>query len=176
MPVDVETQLETVLNELARTARGHRTTWGLPVPWAAEPVFASGFQVAPAYGAANQVIVATYIVPRGYTALLCGLVLDYAGSGSPALPGQILWSVDVNNPNAAVVSPQLGYTEKDYASVPFGLGAFSAGPVWPVEFRHDQNEQVRIKAQTVAVVAVGPGNFVAGALVGFQWPTMGWEG
>ncbi len=75
-----------------------------------------------------------------------------------------------------MVSPQSGYTEKDYAAVPFQLGAFVGGPVWPVEFKHDQLETVRIKAQTVALVAVGDGNFVYGALVGFQWPTMGWEG
>src|ERR1700688_2016960 len=170
MPVATD-QLEQVLNELLKAASAYRTVWGLPLPWTREPVFASGFQVAPAYGAANQVITTTYQVPRGYTAVLCGMVLGYAGAAGPALPGQVLYSVDVDNPNAAAVGNQLGYTEKDYGSVHFQLGIFSGGPVWPVEFKHTQGETVRIKAQTVSGVAVGPGNFVYGALVGFQWPT-----
>ncbi len=101
MPVQTIDPLETlteILQTLDKTARAKKTVWGTPIPWVAEPVFASGYQIAPAYGAANQVILATYQVPRGYSALLCGLVLGYVGGAGAALPGQILYSVDVDNP------------------------------------------------------------------------------
>jgi len=175
MPLANETDLTTALDTLQTLARGKRTVFGTPIPWVAEPVFASGFQVAPDYGPTNQVILATYRVPRGYTALLCGLVVGYAGGGGPALPGQVLFTVDVTNPFGPV-SFQSGYVEKDYNAVPFALGSLSPGEPWPVEFRHDQGETIRIKGQTVSAVATGDGNFLFGALIGWQWPTMGWEG
>jgi hypothetical protein len=168
--------LTNALQALEKMANGKRTVFGTPIPWVAEPVFAAGFQVAPAFGAANQVILATYQVPRGYTALLCGLVLGYVGGGGGALPGQVLYTVDVDNPSAAVVSPAQGYVEKDFNLVPFQLGTLSPAEPWPVEFQHDQGETVRIKGYTVSGVATGAGNFLFGALLGFQWPTMGWEG
>lgn len=171
----IENELTELLQTLQKTAQSRKTVWGTPIPWQAEPVFASGYVVAPAYGAANQLILCTYQTPRGYTLLISGIVLGYAGGAGAALPGQVQFSVDVDNFNAAVVSPQLGYTEKDYAAVPFTLGTLVGGPVWPVEFRHDQGETVRIKGQTVSGVATGAGNFLYAALVGFQWPSMGWE-
>jgi hypothetical protein len=170
-----EEVISGTLQMLQKLAEGKRTVWGVPIPWVAEPVFASGFQVAPDYGAANQVILATYQLPRGYRAVLCGLVLGYVGGGGAALPGQVLYTVDVNNDSAAVVSPQSGYTEKDYNQVPFQLGTLSPAEPWPVEFRHDQGETVRVKGYTVSGVATGAGNFLYAALVGFQWPSMGWE-
>jgi hypothetical protein len=175
MPVDAGNELELALNQLNELSRSHRTVWGTPIPWSARPVFVKGFVVAPAYGPANQVIVCTYQVPRGHTALICGVVLQYAGGGGSALPGNILYTIDVDNPNAAVVSPAPGYIEKDFNFVPFQLSDFVLSPPWPVEFRHDEGETIRIKAQTVNTVAVGPGNFVSGALVGWQWPSQGWE-
>lgn len=178
MPVGTATgpdKLSKALQTLQTTAEAKRTVWGVPIPWVATPIFASGFQVAPAYGAPFQVTVCAFQVPRGYSAIICGLVFGYAGGGGPALPGQVLYTVDVDNPTPAAVSPQSGYVEKDYNQVPFQLGDLVGGPVWPVEFKYDQGEFVRIKAQTVSGVATGAGNFVYGALVGFQWPTMGWE-
>lgn len=168
-------KLSKALQTLQSAADSKRTVFGVPIPWVATPIFAKGFQVAPDYGGANQVIVAAFQVPRGYSAIICGLVFGYAGGGGPALPGQVLYTVDVDNPSAIVVSPQSGYVEKDFNQVPFQLGSLVGGPTWPVEFKYDQNEFVRIKAQTVTGVATGDGNYVYGALVGFQWPTMGWE-
>ncbi len=167
--------LSTLLQDLQTISQAKRTVFGTPIPWVAEPVFAQGFVVAPNYGVANRQILCAYQVPRGYLALLCGLVCGYVGGGGIALPGQVAFTVDVDNPSAAVVSPQLGYTEKDYSLVPLGLGAFVNGPVWPVEFRHEQGETVRVKGQTISGVAEGDGNFLFAALVGFQWPGMGWE-
>jgi len=166
--------LTDVLEALQKAAENKRTVWGTPVPWNARPVFASGFVIAPAFGAANQVIVATYQVPVKMTALLCGLVLGYNGGGGSALPGQVLYTVDVDSPTAVPV-PGVGYAEKDYSLVPFQLGSFVPGDPWPVEFVHDEGETVRIKGQTVSGVATGAGNFLFGALIGFQWPSMGWE-
>jgi len=175
MPVQTaEDRLTQALQEMEKLSRAKRTVFGTPIPWIAEPVFAQGYIVAPAFGAANQVIIATYQVPRGYSALICGLVLGYVGTGSAALPGQILYTIDVNNP-FTTGSPFPGYVEKDYGLVPFELGDLVGGPVWPCEFKHDEDETIRIKGQTVAVVPVGAGNFLYGVLLGFQWPTMGWE-
>jgi hypothetical protein len=175
-PTSPEEVLTNALDTLQSLARGKRTVFGTPIPWIAEPVFAQGFQIAPDYGAANQLILASYQVPRGYTAILCGLVLGYAGGAGAALPGQVLYTVDVDNPSAAVVSPASGYVEKDYSLVPFQLGSLAPSEPHPIEFRHDQGETVRIKGYTVSGVATGAGNFLFGALMGFQWPTMGWEG
>lgn len=171
-----EEVLTNALQALQTLSQGKRTVFGTPIPWVAEPVFAQGFQIAPDFGAANQVIIASYLVPRGYTALLCGLVLGYVGGGGGALPGQVLYTVDVDNASGPVVSPASGYVEKDYNNVPFQLGTLSPGEPWPVEFRHDQGEFIRIKGYTVSGVATGAGNFLFGALIGWQWPTMGWEG
>lgn len=170
------TSLSDALQELQQTAASKRTVFGTPIPWVAKPVFAYGFVVAPAYGAASRLILCSYQVPRGYKALLCGLVAGYVGGGGGALPGQVLFTVDVENPSAAVVNPQIGYTAKDYASVPFALGTLSPAEPWPVEFRPDSNETIRVKGQTVSSVPTGDGNFLFAALIGFQWPEMGWEG
>jgi hypothetical protein len=167
-------KLTTALQGLEKLSTSRKTVWGTPVPWTARPVFTQGFQVAPDFGSANQVIICAYQIPRGMSALICGLVLGYQGGGGSALPGQVLYNIDVDNPFAAP-TPGVGYTEKDYALQPFQVGSFVPGDPWPVEFKHDENETVRIKAQTVSGVATGPGNTVFGALIGFQWPSMGWE-
>lgn len=168
------TDLTAALQGLQSLSEERKTVWGVPIPSTARPVFAFGFVTAPAVGAANQVIIASYEVKRGFTAVICGLVLGYVGGGGPALPGQVLYTVDVDNPNAVPV-PGIGYTEKDYSLVPFQLGSFVPGDPWPVEFLHDELAFIRIKGQTVGGLPVGPGNFLYGALVGFQWPTIGRE-
>jgi len=177
MPVESQSAeaLQQALDTMVKLAKSRRTVWGTPVPWFAEPIFAKGFVVAPDFGAANQLVIATYEVPRGYTTLFCGVVFGYAGGGV-ALPGQVLFTIDSLNPNPVVVSPQQGYAVKDYANVPFALGTLAPGNPWPVEFKFDQNETVRIKGQTVSTVATGAGNFLFGALFGWQWATAGWEG
>ena len=183
MPVSNKQSPEEIISDslqmLQKLAEGKKTVWGVPIPWVAEPVFASGFVIAPDYippdGAGARVTICTYQVPRGYRAVLCGLVLGYVGGGGAALPGQVVYTVDVNNDIAGIVSPQSGYVEKDYNQVPFQLGTFSPAEPWPVEFRHDQLETVRVKGYTVSGVATGAGNFLYAALIGFQWPSMGWE-
>jgi hypothetical protein len=175
MPVATEDTLTSALQTLQKLSQGKRTVFGTPIPWVAEPIFASGFVIAPDLtDPPTRVIIVEYVVPRGYSAVICGLVTGFAGAAI-ALPGQVQFTIDVNNPNAAT-TPAIGYTEKDYGLVPFGLGSLSPGDPWPVEFKHDQNETVRIKGATVSAVPTGAGNFLFGALVGFQWPTMGWEG
>jgi len=166
--------LTELLQALLDVATTRKTVWGTPIPHNATPVDAEGFAVAPAYGAANQVIVASYQLKRGYSCLICGLVLGYAGGGGSALPGQVLYRVDVDSPTAVPI-PGVGYAEKDYASVGMQRGSLVPGDPWPVAFQHNDQELIQIKAQTVASVPVGAGNFVFGALLGWQWPTMGWE-
>lgn len=180
MPVtDLENRssiLEVRLNDLAKLARAHRTPWGRPFPATARYVFAKGSVTAPVFGPANRVIIATYKVPRGLTGLICGLVLGYRGGAGAPMPGDVLYDVDVDNPTAAVVSPANGYTEKDLQDIDEQLGAFVGGPVWPVDLQLSEGETVRIKGQTVINVTTGPGTFLTGALIGWQWPSQGWEG
>jgi len=177
MPVETSREfLTSSLQTLEAIAAARKTAWGRPVPDTATPVFVYGYQVAPAYGSANQEILCSYVIPRGFVSLISGLVLGYTGGGGSALPGQVLYTVDVNNPNTLAVANQLGYTEKDFGSVGLQLGELVGGAVWPVEFSHSQNETLRVKAQTVSGVPVGAGNFVFAALVGFQWPATGREG
>jgi len=168
------TNLTSALQGIEQLAGSRKTVWGTPIPWTARAVFVDGDQIAPAFGPTNQVIIATYQVPVKMSALICGVVLGYVGGGGSALPGQVLFTVDVDNP-FAVPTPGVGYAEKDYSLKRQPLGSFVPGDPWPVEFKHDEGETIRIKAQTVAGVATGAGNFVFGALIGFQWPTMGWE-
>jgi hypothetical protein len=168
------TDLTNVLEGLQALSATRRSPWGTPIPRSARPVFASGFAVAPDVGPTNQVIVMNYQVPRSQSVLICGLVLGYSGGAGAALPGQVLYTVDVDNP-FSVPTPGVGFDEKDYNLVPFQLGTFVPGDPWPVEFKHTQNQIIRIKAQTVAGVATGAGNFVYGALIGFQAPPMDWE-
>jgi hypothetical protein len=167
-------QLTTALQGLEKLSGSRKTVWGTPIPWQARPVFTQGFQTAPDFGSANRVIICSYRVPNNMSALICGIVLGYQGGGGAALPGQVLYDIEVDNP-FAVPTPGFGYTEKDYGLEPFQVGSFVPGDPWPCEFKYDQNQTVFIKAQTVAGVATGPGNFVFGALIGFQWPSMGWE-
>lgn len=139
---------------------------GFEIPRIAVPVLGVGAVVSPAYGAGNQVQLVEHTVPANYEALFTGIVLGYAGAPA-ALPGDILYTVDIDRPLGVTAT---GYNEKDFELIALELGSFVTGFLWPVEFRHTSGEQIRIKGQTVANVGVGGGNFLTAALVGFEWP------
>jgi hypothetical protein len=161
--------MQEMMNDLAQA---RRTPYGTPIPWSAEPVTKFGSLVAPAFGSANQGIILTYTTPQNFYSLICGIVLGWAGPGPLPLPGDLIFTVDIDVPLGIV---GVGYPEKDYGSIQFPLGSFVPGQPWPVEFRHKNGEVLRIKGQTVVNVTTGPGDFMTAGLFGWQWPKEGWE-
>jgi hypothetical protein len=145
---------------------------GFEIPRIAEPVFEIGFALVPDYGAANQTLLATHRVPANYECLICGIVLGYQGGAPIPLPGDIIYTVDVDRPLIPGTGSLLtaGYDVKDYGNIPIQVGAFNYQP-WPVEFRHLSGEIIRVKGQSVANVGVGAPNYLLAALVGFEWPS-----
>jgi len=157
----------------SRFSMYRQTQSGLIIPKSATPVFRYGFSVVPAYG--TQVQLVEYDIPVGMFSLVCGIVLQFAGTGPAPNPGDVSFTVDIDKPLGSAAT--VGYTEIDYASVPFLLGSFVYYP-WQCEFRHQDGETIRIKATPVANMGTGAGNFLLGALLGFEWPkgSRGYEG
>jgi hypothetical protein len=149
-------------------AEARRTPFGTVVPKIAVPVFAFGQAQVPAYG--TQALIATYTTRANWVSLICGLVLQYTGAGPAPNPTDVTYVVDVDRP----LGTTEGYSEKDFGAFPWTLGSFT-NLVWPVEFRHNNGEVLRIKATPNANMGIGVGNFFVGALVGFEWPEQGWE-
>ena len=139
---------------------------GFEIPRIAEPVFEIGAQLVPAYGLANQIVLCTHTVPTNYDCLITGIVLGYQGGAPVPLPGDILYTVDVDRPLGLLTA---GYDVKDYGNVPIQVGSLLFQP-WPVEFRHASGEILRVKGTSIANVGVGAPNFLLAALVGFEWP------
>jgi hypothetical protein len=159
---------QKLMNDLGPS---RKTPYGTPIPWQAQPVTKFGSLVAPAYGAANQGQILLYKTPQNFFSLICGIVLGFAGPGASPLPGDLIFTIDIDRPLGSTI---VGYPEKDYGSIQFPIGSFMQYQ-WPVEFRHRNGEELRIKGQTVSNVTVGPGNFLTAAIFGWQWSEEGWE-
>jgi hypothetical protein len=157
--------IQVMLAEWGR-ARPRVTPTGVSIPADALPVSKVGSVQAPAFGAANQVVIVEYQVKPNWEALLWGLVLGFQGALPVPRPGDIVYSVDVDKELGSTT----GHAWKDFGAVGVQLGDLVNGPTWPVEFRQKNGEVVRIKGFTVANVSVGAGNFLTGALVGHEWP------
>jgi hypothetical protein len=157
------TGLTDVQKQMEDWGAARRTVLGAVVPKKALPVFARSFAAVPNYG--TQALVATYEVKPNWKSLICGVVLGFQGNGSAPNPGDVSYTIDIDVPPGGVSA---GYTEKDYAGVPFPLGSFVLGP-WPCEFVHENGETLRVKATPVANMGVGAGNFFIGALIGWEW-------
>jgi hypothetical protein len=163
------------LQDAARDARDwgatrRRLISGFEVPWIAEPFFEIGAQPVPAYippgGAGAQIVLCTHRVPTNYKALVCGIVLGYQGGTPIPLPGDVVYTIDVNRQLGLLTS---GYPVKDFGNIPIQVGAFNFAP-WPVEFLHSSDEIIRVKAYSVQNVGVGLPNYLTAALIGFEWP------
>jgi hypothetical protein len=173
MPADnVAPGIQTTQQMMQSFISGRRTPSGISIPKSAVPVFSLGFQVAPAYGGGNQVVLTTYQVKANWYAIICGVVLQFAGT-TPPNPGDVSFSVDIDRPLGNFTA---GYVEKDYGDIEMLLGSFIQDGPWPTEFRHEDGEVIRIKAVTIANMSTGAGNFLIGALWGYEWPREGWEG
>jgi hypothetical protein len=160
-------QLRRMQQAAADFGEGRQTSSGLVIPRNAVPFLAIASAVSPAFGIANQVVLASYTVPTSWFVLVSGVLFAFDGMGLVPGRGDILWSVDVNRP----LGSTLGYGEKDFSAITWPLGSYIAGP-WPCEFRHYDGETIRVKAYTTANVGVGDPNRITGALYGFSWPGM----
>lgn len=136
-----------------------KTQYGFRVPNFADPVTAFG-TIATA-GMGNSVVIVTYVVKANWYALIEGIVFGYSAGALNV--GDVTFTVDVDRP----LGSTSGFSEKDYGAVPFALGAFVNGPVWPCCFRRRNRETLRVKA--LDNIGVGAGKFQA-ALIGWTWP------
>jgi hypothetical protein len=130
------------------------------------PITALGSVLSPAYGVLNQTLIVTYTVRANWACLITHIVLGFAGPAPAPLPGDIIWSIDIDRNLGSMA----GYFEKDYGNINMPLGSFTHGWMWPVEFQHRDNEIIRVKAYTNQNVATGPGAFITAALIGYEWP------
>ena len=154
-------------------AKTRQTPFGVEVPKFAIPLTVIGYELVAAYGTANQVQLAQYQAKANWYAVICGLVLQFMGTGPAPNPGDAIFTVDVDRP---VGDYTAGYTEKNYGAVPILLGNFTNGWIWPVEWRHSDGEIIRVKAASIANMGVGAGNWFLCAMLGFEWPQQGYEG
>lgn len=148
-----------------------------PYPWVympenGRPFSRVGSVAAPAYDAANQVLVTgvQYEVPAGYMGVLCALFWTYVGSGWTNGSGDVVATVDVNTPLGT--SPATAYNLPDYYNMVVGLGD-SRYP-WPIPggWILREGDVVRMKAYTVGTVGTGAPNYVLGGVQGWVWPSV----
>lgn len=143
-----------------------------PYPWEHMPSSGRAFNKrgsieAPAFGAANQVVIATLTVPAGYRGVLRKVFTGYQGTGFLNGLGFVVWDIDINTPLGVTNG---GYSLPDFAAMTLALG--STVYPWPVEggWLLNEGDTVRVKAYTDNTVGVGPGAVVFGGLLGWLWP------
>jgi hypothetical protein len=148
-----------------------RTPFGLPIPRLALPVTIFGSATGLVYG--TQALLLTFQTRANWFFVAVGIVLGFQGGGNAPGPGDVLYTVDIDAP---LVNPAgTGYIEKDYGAVPFPIGNLTFGLPWPVEWKHNNGETLRVKGTPIANMGIGAGNFLTAALVGWEWPAEGWE-
>ncbi len=135
------------------------------------PVNATDAVVTPALAAVAEIL--TYKVPSGYRFIMTGVVLSYINTGGlgPFVPGDALWTVDLNTPTGVAniqASPVQGLT-----AVKMPLGSFTAGNVWwfARAYEFAPLDVLRSKATNVAL-GVGDPNYFASAFLGWLLPAL----
>ena len=162
--------LQDVQKQSMEWASSRRSPFGLPIPRVASPVTVFGFSALPG-GFGVQVQLLQFQVKANWFFLACGVVLGFSGAGNAPGPGDVQYTIDIDRELGGLD----GYVEKNYANVPFPLGSLQIGPQWPVEFRHRNDEVIRIKGTPIANMGTGAANFLTAALVGWEWPEGGFE-
>lgn len=139
------------------------------MPPNAVPFYVEGSAASPAYGAANQIVIASFQCPSNFLAVLKGILATFDGAFVPG-SGNILWTLDVDIALPAVTG-QAGYQFDGYGNMKFPKGSYASG-LWRIEqaLRFKDGETCRLKVQTVAVVGQGAPNFTSGALAGWIVP------
>lgn len=147
-----------------------------PYPWVemppgAVPFSARGSIAAPAYGSANQAVVASFPCPRNFAGVLQYILNVYTGSGYVEGSGSVSWVIDVNTPLSGLGVTPIGYGLSDYQNIVTTLGSLANGP-FPIAggvFFRD-GDFLRYKVTTAAPVGVGAPNFCHAMLIGWIWP------
>jgi len=134
------------------------------LPQYAVPVTPIGAVQVPVYATQAQIL--QYLVRPNWACIIRGIVFGFQGSGTPPNPTDATFVVDIDRP----LNTLEGYPEKDFGAVPVSLGSLGLGLVWPVTFRHENGETIRIKATANANMGTGAGNYFVGALIGWEWP------
>jgi hypothetical protein len=151
-------------------AESRQTPFGVKVPKWAVPFNILGFGTPADYNVQVQLV--QYQAKANWYAVVCGIVLQFQGTGPAPNPGDVQFTVDIDRPLGSIA----GYAEKDYGAVPIVLGSFTQSCPWPVEFRHSDGEIIRVKGTAIQNMGTGAGNSLLACLVGFEWPQQGYEG
>lgn len=170
-PVVSVADLADMQREALSWASSRRSPFGLPIPRVGLPVTVFGSAALPG-GYGVEVLLIEFPVKANWFFLATGLVLGFSGSGSAPQFGDVRYTVDIDRP----LGGDSGYSEKNYSAVPLMLGSFDRGPQWAVEFRHRNDEVVRVKGAPIANMGTGAANFLTAALMGWEWPEGGYEG
>lgn len=167
---------KTAMQRAAKLAAGG--IWTPPYPWDVPPPghvarHIMGSIPAPAYGIANQVEIVNYTVPSGMWFVIKGLLIRYDGQNFVPGSGDVIFQVDLNNPNTFSATGGnfgVGRAIPDYGQIPFNLGSFDFGAfrIWgsPIFY---SNERIGVKGYTVRNVATGAPNQFSAMLVGWEW-------
>jgi hypothetical protein len=148
-----------------------------PFPWDVPPPshiarHIMGSIPAPNYGIANQVEILNYTVPAGMWFVIKALLIRYDGQNFNQGSGDIVFQVDVDNPQTFGVAGNLstGRALQDYGKVLWNMGSFENGAVriWgsPVFYA---NQRIGIKGYTVQNVATGAPNYFSAWMLGWEW-------
>jgi hypothetical protein len=162
--------IKPTAQEMLAFATGRQTPFGLKIPKFAVPVTAIASATGLAY--TTQVVLTQVQAKANWYLVICGMVVQFQGTGPAPNPGDVTITVDVDRP---LNDPTAGHAEKDYGALSVLVGSFTENP-WPVEFRISNGEIIRLKALPNANMGVGSGNWLIGCLLGFEWPQQGYEG
>lgn len=143
-----------------------------PIPDNAVPFFANnpGSVATPAWGSANQVVLATYQCPVGWEGLLTWTMNTITGDGGAFIQGSgdVVWTLDIDNPLAnPLVS---AHFLPGYGALITTMGDLTEP--WPVArgWRMKSGETYRLKVYTVGIVPIGSPCFCHGWFGGISWP------
>jgi hypothetical protein len=94
-------------------------------------------------------------------------LFTYEGSMWTPGDGNIIVDLDVNRP--VQLTPSVGRPIRGYGNVVTPLGSYEIDHLIHGGVMLYEGDILRLKVRTVAAVSVGAGNFVNGALAGWEW-------
>ena len=146
-----------------------RDQW--PYPWNFPPpnalrVFRVGSLLSP--NPATQTEVLSYQVPQGFRFWLTALVQIYAGTGFTPGSGDVLWTLDKNQPVGVV--PLQGEVVQGFGSLGIPLGSLLYP--WPLQMPELllATDVLRSKVITTVAIPVGVTNYFHSVIEGWLEP------
>jgi len=123
----------------------------------------------PAKGA--RAVVLSYQVPTGFRFFMPGILESF--SGGAFNPGDLLWTVTVNQPTG--IADTQGAPVQGLVNVPVPLGSWTFGTQWPFvrPYEFDEDSVVRsVCLNSTGNVAAGAPNLLVSGFFGFLVPTL----